>query len=561
VEAKTGFHGKVVKRDGGRKQECVRCHTDHYGENFNIVRWEPSRDDFDHRQTGYVLSGKHARVECSRCHRPDNILKTEQAAIAVKDKRRTYLGLSERCSTCHADEHRRQLGADCARCHTSFETWKQPSKFDHSLTKYTLTGLHQKVKCAECHKPITEAAAKPYTRYTGIPFGSCADCHRDPHRGAFTAACDSCHTDDGWKRLKTSGNFDHSKTKFPLTGKHAKQGCLECHKSSNFKEPLAHRLCSDCHRKNNPHRDQFEQDCESCHTTDGYKPSTFTVSRHQQSRYRLIGRHAAVECSGCHKPPGKDANYHPAYTRCMDCHKDAHGAQFVSAPYENRCETCHTEAGFRPSTFSLIQHRKTRFALTGSHAATPCSECHKPTANVVPAGPARFHFEDRSCTGCHSDPHRSAGAPAAKVVCDACHTTRAWKQVERFDHDATGFVLTGAHRSVECKLCHRREILTAQTKSIPFPGAPRNCAGCHEDIHAGQFSSTRVGNDCGSCHTSVAWKPARFDHETRARFSLAGAHRGVPCRSCHTHRETIQGRSVLLYARAPSQCSACHGSK
>jgi hypothetical protein len=29
----------------------VRCHTEHYGEDFNIIRWPTTRAEFDHNQS------------------------------------------------------------------------------------------------------------------------------------------------------------------------------------------------------------------------------------------------------------------------------------------------------------------------------------------------------------------------------------------------------------------------------------------------------------------------------------------------------------------------------
>ena len=104
-------------------------------------------------------------------------------------------------------------------------------------------------------------------------------------------------------------------------------------------------------------------------------------------------------------------------------------------------------------------------------------------------------------------------------------------------------------------------------KLVVFRGAPKDCAGCHEDIHGGQFtlhgSAIRgmdgdPGADCASCHGLVAWKPARFDHETRSKFSLAGAHKEVRCGGCHKQTQELAGRLVIVYKQAPSQCSACH---
>ena len=557
LDAKRGFHATVVKRDGGTKQECVRCHSDHYGDSFRIVKWEPSRDDFDHRRTGYSLEGRHAGLECSRCHQPQHIAKAELASIRARDKKQTYLGLSTQCSSCHADEHRGQFGAGCARCHNSFNTWKQPALFDHSAARFRLTGLHEKVACAGCHKPVS-GDGKTYIRYKEVAFGSCADCHRDPHRAAFAGSCQGCHTDNGWKQVKMQETFDHSTTRFPLRGLHAKVACLDCHKSANFKEPVAHGQCRDCHQRDDPHKGQFAaEDCGSCHSETGYKPSTFDVSRHQRSRYPLVAKHAVVECARCHTPAGREANYHPAHEACGECHKDAHGGQFAAAPYKNHCERCHTEAGFRPSTFTLSKHQETGFRLTGGHAATACMDCHKPPAGIFPAPPATFHFADRSCTGCHADPHRGQFEGSGRIGCETCHTTRAWTQVGQFDHETTGFTLSGAHRAVECTGCHHPANLGVSMRQVVFRGAPVKCAGCHEDIHGGQFAVSG-SSDCASCHAELAWKPAHFDHESRTRFSLAGAHRAVPCRSCHTHSEEIAGRPVLLYRAAPSQCAACH---
>lgn len=557
VEAGRGFHGKAVRLDGGSKQECVRCHTDHYGDHFNMVKWETSREEFDHRKAGYPLEGKHAGLDCARCHQPSLIDKNQLGSIKARDKKRTFLGMSTQCSACHADEHRGQLAGGCARCHTSFSTWKQPSGFQHTAARYVLNGAHAKVACSGCHKPVA-AEGKPYARYRDIPFDSCADCHRDPHKGAFPSSCTSCHVETGWKHVRMASSFDHSRTKFPLRGAHDKPGCFQCHKTSNFKEPVAHGLCADCHRKNNPHRAQFAtQDCGGCHLETAYKPSTFDEGRHQKLAYKLVGRHAAVECSRCHLPAGKDADYHPAHSACMDCHKDAHGGQFSAVPYRNRCEQCHSEAGFKPSTFTLAKHQTTKFRLTAGHAATACMVCHKVPEGFYPPPPAQFHFSDMRCVACHADPHRNQFEGATKVSCEVCHTIRSWRQTENFDHAATDFPLTGAHRAVGCTECHRPRNLGMTIRQVVFRGAARKCAGCHEDVHAGQFAA-KGGDDCASCHNEAAWRPSRFNHETRTRFSLAGAHREVLCRSCHLQHEESGGKTIVMYHRAPSDCGACH---
>ncbi len=533
IREKRGFHAG--------KSDCVKCHTDHFGKDFNIVKWETSAEDFDHRQAGYPLTGKHAGLACSRCHEPGHIAASERARIKVKDLKRTYLGLSPQCATCHTDVHHGQLGNGCARCHAGFQAWKPAPDFDHSTSRYPLTGLHAKVACAQCHRD---------GHYKGIAFANCGDCHKDPHRGAFQGSCQGCHATAGWKQVRLTSNFDHGRTHFPLLGLHARVDCFKCHASSNFKEPVAHTRCGDCHRED-PHKGQFVQkDCGACHNADGFKPSLFTLPMHQKTAYPLLGKHASTACAKCHIPAGRDTVYKVKFDDCQICHKDVHGGQFTG----QRCETCHTVDGFRPSTFTLSRHQQLRFPLQGSHAATACFECHKPPADRYPP-PAQYKFASFDCLTCHADPHQGQ-FQASKQECEACHGMRSWKEINSFDHSKTKFPLAGAHRAIPCTQCHRPAGLGASVRQVDFRSAPADCKGCHEDIHGGQFAA-----DCSSCHVEVAWKPTTFDHETRSKFSLAGAHRAVPCGQCHKDQSTLNGRRVIRYKETPTNCSACHSGQ
>ncbi len=556
LAAGEGLHARVVKNLNGR-EDCARCHTDHFGKDFNIVKWDTSASEFDHRQSGYPLLGKHAALTCNRCHNAQHVLKGERAGIQVKDLNHTYLGLSgSHCTACHEDVHRGQLGMECGRCH-SLDGWKPASGFDHNKTKYPLTGLHERVVCNQCHRARTEDA-KSIVQYKDTPFASCADCHKDPHHGAFMAPCHTCHATSGWKSVRTTAGFDHDKTAFPLHGAHIKTGCNDCHKSSDFKRPVAHGQCADCHTPD-PHKGQFTgQDCERCHNEDAFKPSLFTVSRHQQSNYPLAGKHGAVECGKCHIPHGKDTRYKVAYERCLDCHKDAHAGQFQEARYGNKCESCHTVEGFKPSTFTLARHQETRFQLTGGHAATACGECHKSPVDSFPPPPARYHFNSVACINCHQDPHQSDTASNSKQGCELCHNVRSWKETAAFDHSTTKFGLLGAHRSVGCIQCHR-PVIGNGPRAIVFHKTPSECTGCHEDIHAGQFARGEKAADCTSCHSMAAWRPSTFSHEKQSNFSLKGAHDAVPCADCHTQKSMVAGRVVVSYNKALKRCADCHG--
>src|SRR5246127_798419 len=325
LSAHKGLHA-TYNIPPGSSQECARCHSEHNGEDFPLIKWDIKT--FDHKDTGYLLEGKHAGLACNKCHTPSHISPQERESIKIKDLSRTYLGVATACTTCHEDQHKGRLGPNCLQCH-NFVDWKTinvsqsgQSQFDHSKTRYPLTGLHAQVQCAKCH--TNGGDGKP--QYAGIAFNQCTDCHKDPHHGSFPQGCQSCHTTNGWKKISLTAvneRFDHSKTKFPLEGKHQTVDCAQCHANGDFKKPLVFQKCMDCH-KPDPHNGQFTKrpggiECASCHTVKGWKPSTFTVKEHATSAYPLEGGHARLECAQCHIPKGKDTLFKIKFARCTDC--------------------------------------------------------------------------------------------------------------------------------------------------------------------------------------------------------------------------------------------------
>lgn len=567
LSAHKGLHA-TYNIPAGSSQECGRCHSEHNGEDFPLIKWDLK--SFNHKETGYALEGKHAGLACNKCHNPSHIYAQDRAGIKIKDLNRTYLGLSTGCISCHEDQHKGRLGTTCQQCH-NFQDWKTISatQFDHSKTRYPLTGLHAQVQCAKCH--TNGADGKP--QYVGIPFSQCSDCHKDPHHGSFAQGCQSCHNTSGWKKVSLQSvneRFDHSKTKFPLQGKHVSVDCAQCHANGDFKKPLAFQKCMDCHRPD-PHKGQFAKradggECASCHTVNGWKPSTFTVKEHASSAYPLQGAHARLECAKCHVPKGKDTLFKIKFERCMDCHADKHAGQFAAAPYFNTCDRCHNLEAYKPSTFSLAKHKQTRFVLTGGHVAVPCSDCHKESAEFQPKT-AVYHWSNLNCTSCHSDPHKGQfrdrmqqARPDGSVAgCEACHTTKTWKELSGFDHSKTNFVLLGAHRATPCMDCHKPPNLETKLINVDFKAAPTKCEDCHEDIHGKQFAVADVTR-CAECHNSMKWKPSLFDHEKRTTFPLRGAHQNVRCVECHKLTKVVAAKTVLFYKPTPKDCAACHGA-
>jgi len=142
IEEGRGFHAT-----DSTSVRCATCHTEHFGEDFELVRFDST--SFRHASVGYTLDGAHSDLECRSCHLPELI--TDRAVREFKGRSgalsRTYLGLPTACVSCHAmdDPHREQFaGRACTDCHTT-ESWEEAPGFDHAVTRYPLTGLHSGV--------------------------------------------------------------------------------------------------------------------------------------------------------------------------------------------------------------------------------------------------------------------------------------------------------------------------------------------------------------------------------------------------------------------------------
>jgi hypothetical protein len=217
--------------------------------------------------------------------------------------------------------------------------------------------------------------------------------------------------------------------------------------------------------------------------------------------------------------------------------------------------------GFRPARFTVEDHARTPYPLTGAHLAVPCDDCHEEVpldrlralgfgrGEGLPSRTEQLRFAGTRCVECHRDPHR--GETSRLGACESCHRTDAWSAVT-FDHARTRFPLEEGHARVACRGCH-----PAAQGALTFAGREAACASCHRDPHGGQFA--RNGRtDCGRCHTAAAWARFRFDHDRETSFPLVGAHRAVPCLGCHL-RHTTEG-PVLRYSGLGKACSSCHGA-
>jgi hypothetical protein len=468
-----GCHGDQDPHEARLGDDCAACH--------DSSGWDV--ETFDHRLAGFPLVGSHADVACADCH--------QQGATVPIDSR---------CVACHQqdDVHDGRLGDDCAACHAS-TTWTDviPEDFDHSVSRFPLTGAHSSVACIKCHQG---------GEFAGTPM-QCASCHLqdDAHNGSLGTQCASCHRPTQW----SDATFDHQNTRFPLTGQHAGTACTVCHASAVFAGTP--RSCVACHRQDDPHNGEFGSNCAACHNTSGWGGARFD---HTALGFQLTGAHMTAQCADCHIA-GRFAG---TPTSCIGCHQgdDAHDGGFGAD-----CAACHNTTSWNAADFD---HASTGFPLTGRHQSAQCTDCHK---NGQYAG------TPSNCVSCHQNDDAHNGAFGSN--CADCHSPSGWGGAT-FDHASTGFPLTGRHQSAQCTDCHQNG---------QYAGTPSSCVSCHQsdDAHNGAF-----GTNCATCHSPSGWGGATFDHASTG-FPLTGRHTSAQCTDCHQNGQ---------YAGTPSSCAGCH---
>ncbi|HRY99427.1 MAG TPA: cytochrome c3 family protein [Bacteroidales bacterium] len=462
VSRNKGYHaGAEVKG-----KMCYTCHNDHHGRNFQIIRFDT--ESFDHRKTGYPLEGKHSGADCRSCHQQKYI-----SDPSLKKLKNTFLGLPVSCSSCHEDVHLGHLGKECQECHTP-EQFSPAARFDHQQSAFPLKGKHRQVKCEACHKRSLKND-KAFTLYRGLKYQRCADCHQDPHGGRFGQDCRQCHSEESFTLVKGQGSFDHSRTRFPLEGRHERVRCADCHKGK-LTDPLAFARCTDCHK--DYHQGDFVSegavtDCRECHSVQGFAGSSFSIERHQTGPFPLKGAHLATPCLACHKR-GESWKFRAVGQGCRDCHEDFHAGKIDARYYpEQDCQSCHSENSWREISFS---HSVTRFPLEGKHAEASCRQCHfRPGLGGVPV--QTFQGLSAVCENCHPDAHYAQFKVQDLTDCSRCHEPLDWL-ARRFDHDRTRFPLEGRHLEVTCDKCHPRITLGA-ISYVRYKYEDVRCENCH----------------------------------------------------------------------------------
>jgi hypothetical protein len=305
-----------------------------------------------------------------------------------------FAGTSTDCVSCHLQDFKATTNPNhvaagfpqtCATCHNTTQ-WKGATFNHNTATHFPLTGAHINATCTQCHVN---------NQYATLPT-DCASCHLSAYNGTtnpnhrtagFPQDCSLCHTTSQWP----GATFDHSKTRFPLTGAHVSLTCSTCHINGQYAGLSSD--CVSCHLKDfnattNPNHVAagFPQTCATCHSTTQWKGAIFD---HSKTGFQLTGAHTSVACSSCHvggRFPGTP-------TDCYTCHRSEYetvtNPNHLSAGFPKTCDTCHTTTRWSGAQFNH------KFPIySGSHQGkwTTCNDCHTNSQNY-----AIF-----SCINCHA---------------------------------------------------------------------------------------------------------------------------------------------------------------
>lgn len=545
IALKTGVHRNVAT-------DCVTCHVEHAGVDGELRPFDRRR--FNHAtETRFPLDGVHVSVACEACH-----------------EGRSFLTATPTCVSCHANPHEPTLGAQCEQCHTTATRFAAAqTRFDHNRAAFPLTGAHAKAACEACH------AGKVYT---GLKFAACSDCHKNPHARPMGAPCASCHATVTWETTKVN----HSRTRFPLVGRHASVECVKCHTEPALDVKPRSDTCATCHK--DPHNGVFKQDCAACHTETGFEKGTFD---HSTTRFPLRDRHAGLACVACHKgqsalssvpaarpttptrpasplrpipssarsdPRARGAqDFRGLSTTCVSCHADVHRGELGTT-----CEQCHTARTFDVPSFT---HANNRSFFGGEHRTVACAKCHAPsfaTSRVSTGTPvvrAGFTKTSASCVACHQDVHLGQVGDR----CESCHAVDAAHfAVVGFSHDRAPFPLTGRHAPLACDACHKtdtRAFPSGRGTARRLTGIGIECVACHADPHDGQLMT-----GCQSCHTVQTFAVSHYTHrnERSLRAFFAGKHLSVTCSACHKPTTVKTSPTPIASYQTSTACVTCH---
>ncbi len=307
------------------------------------------------------------------------------------------------------------------------------------------------------------------------------------------AACLLAATMASWAQTSTR-DYDHARSGFPLTGRHAGARCELCHTGGVLKGT--------------------PRDCESCHTVGG-RLARDNVVKPRQHLPSPLG------CDGCHNTRGfSGARFsHVGVTAgsCESCHngKIATGKNAGHIATQSSCESCHRST--RSWTSDGCHNGTAARGRPGNHipvagSVARCDSCHRSQVRFSVAV-AMNHgvVGTTSCKSCHSGAFVSQGPTGAlpkpgnhipegallngaAMDCNTCHTSTASFAALRMNHNNSMGRGAGT-----CKTCHQtgaRFLGNMEQKSLTHESRSAtviDCSdsGCHRPLGRVGSSFTR----------------------------------------------------------------------
>lgn len=196
--------------------------------------------------------------------------------------------------------------------------------------------------------------------------------------------------------------------------------------------------------------------------------------------------------------PGNLSKAHKNLKRCSECHAAFGGI------LDKNCENCHSETEMKTKASSGVidLHKKVK-----GKACKDCHPEHLGTEGIIVKKVVHKGLKGDACRNCHELPQ------------DKLHKDMF------MDETASGLApVTRGLFSVD-------EVLAAEQPSVPA-----------------KLHSKGSAFDCLACHTTNAWKPARFDHKDL---------KGFACLECHKFPEE-KLHKVISAKMNNKDCASCH---
>jgi len=198
---------------------------------------------------------------------------------------------------------------------------------------------------------------------------------------------------------------------------------------------------------------------------------------------------------------------------------------------------------------------------TNLEGMSNCTQCHELGKKVSDEKCLLCHTEVKDRIALRKGYHVSSDVNGKScIVCHSEHHGKNFQLIRfdagTFDHNLTGYKLSGPHAKKECKDCHDKKYISDQkikTKKYTFMGVETACLNCHDDYHQKTLSS-----DCLKCHNPDSFKPASAFNHNDARFKLAGKHNSVDCIKCHLVEYSGGRKNQTFRGMQFSNCTDCH---